>query len=448
MRIDRRTWLKGLAGLALSVPFLRPASTLAASGPCRRVIFFYYPDGVVGPSQNGEASKWHPTGSENNFQLSPLLAPLAPYQDRSLFFRGLTMGPTDSGSHPGGAKKLLTATDHGNGESIDQLLARTAGSAAPFRHLYLGAQATAGGASGDKLISYPSAGQSITPEDDPLAAFELMFGDWMGGNEQEGESPGPQIDPIAVSVIDGVLDDMHRLRARMGNVEKTKLDLHLEALREVEDRIKKAGVGGGGPGAPTCEDPSLDGSFAGQLHAPEQFPAILRAQMDLAVLATACGMTNVAVIQAAHHTSELLMSRFEGTALHDPDFDMRSHQASHYGASHDPAKKEYAMYYAQRLWWTEQLAYLLGELDARPEGEGTMLDHSLVVMCTEVCDGNTHLHDDMPIALFGGAGGALSTGKLIDAGGRRHADLWISVAHAMGEMIPSFGDSSMGPLVS
>ena len=77
-----------------------------------------------------------------------------------------------------------------------------------------------------------------------------------------------------------------------------------------------------------------------------------------------------------------------------------------------------------------------------------MVAASLVVMCTEVCDGNTHLHDDMPIVLCGGAGGAFSTGKLIDAGGRRHADLWISVAEAMGEMIPSFGDVSSGPLLS
>jgi hypothetical protein len=169
--------------------------------------------------------------------------------------------------------------------------------------------------------------------------------------------------------------------------------------------------------------------------------------MDLAVLATACGMTRVAVIQAAHHTSELLMSRFEGTPLYDPSFDMRSHQASHYGASHDPQKKEYASYYAQRVWWTEQLAYLLAELGARPEDGGTMLDHSLVVMCTEVCDGNTHLHDDMPFVVAGGAGGAFETGRLIHTGGRRHADLWISVAHAMGEMIPSFGDASTGPLL-
>ncbi len=434
----RRDWLKGLAAAALAAPLWTPETTVAASGPCKRVIFFYYPDGVVGPSQNGEASKWHPTGSEHNFSLPPLLAPLAPFKDKCVFFRGLTLGGTDSGSHPGGAKKLLTAVDGGDGESIDHLLARTAGANAPFRHLYLGAQANVAGASGDKHISYPSPGQSITPEDNPLAAFELMFGDVSTG----GGDQGPVVDEVAVSVIDGVLGDMARLRARLGTVEKAKLDLHLEALREVEKRIKTPG---GGIGGPSCEDPAL--AFdAGDLYAPERFPALLRAQMDLAVLSTACGLTDVVVIQAAHHTSELLMSRFEGTEMYEPSFDMRSHQASHYGASHDPGKKEYAMFFAQRKWWMSQLAYLLAELDARPEGDGTMLDHSLVVTCTEVCDGNTHLHDDMPILLSGGAGGALSTGRLLDTGGRRHADLWISVAHAMGEMLTSFGDASSGPI--
>jgi hypothetical protein len=106
--------------------------------------------------------------------------------------------------------------------------------------------------------------------------------------------------------------------------------------------------------------------------------------MDLMVQAMACGMTRVGVIQASQHTSELIMSRFMGTPMYDPGFDMRSHQASHYGASHDLAHREYLAFKQQRRWWIEQLAYLLGSLAARPEGEGTMLDYSLVLCCTEV----------------------------------------------------------------
>jgi len=79
-----------------------------------------------------------------------------------------------------------------------------------------------------------------------------------------------------------------------------------------------------------------------------------------------------------------------------------------------------------------------------PDGDGTMLDSSIVVMCSEVCDGNTHLHDDMPFVLAGGASGRISTGRLIDTGYRRHADLWVSVANAMGQPTEWFGDASGG----
>src|SRR5439155_387040 len=118
-------------------------------------------------SQAGDASLWTMAGS---------LAPLAPYQNQCVFFSGLSMGPTDSGSHPGGAKKLLTAADYGNGVSIDQHLAQSIGSGDPFPLLYLGAQANANNASGDMHISYVAPGFTTPPEDDPNAAFQRVFG--------------------------------------------------------------------------------------------------------------------------------------------------------------------------------------------------------------------------------------------------------------------------------
>src|SRR5690606_33490247 len=177
--MNRRRFLQGLGAIAAGAAFsqLHPPAIRAAGGLCKRVIFFYHPDGVVGPSQNGDSSQWHASGSEHSFTLGAAMAPLAARKNDCVFFNGLTMGPTDSGSHPGGAKKLLTASDNANGPSIDQVLAQTAGAGAPWKHLYLGAQANADGASSDKHISYPTAGQSIPPEDDPKKAFSLLFGD-------------------------------------------------------------------------------------------------------------------------------------------------------------------------------------------------------------------------------------------------------------------------------
>jgi hypothetical protein len=431
-RPTRRDVLAVTGAAAIALPFVRK---LAGAGPpstaARRLIVFYFPDGVAGASQDGEPSLWHPTGSETGFVLPAVLAPLSPYRDRCVFFRGLSMGPTDSGSHPGGAKKLLTASDGGNAMSIDHRLASTVGAADPFRHLYLGAMANQNGASGDKHVSYVAPGVTIAPDDDPVAAFARVFA---GAGDTPGDDHGREL-----SVLDRARTELAALRDRLGTVDRTKLDLHLEAVREVENRIASGA---------SCTNATIDdaGITPDTLYAPERFPQILRAQTDLMVQAMACGLTRIGVIQSSHHTSELIMSRFPGTPMYDPSFDMRSHQASHYGPRHDPARREFRDFVAQRLWWVEQLAYLLGELAARPEDGATMLDHSLVLCCTEVCDGNTHLHDDMPFILAGGGSGTIRAGRLHDAGGRRHADLLIAIAHALGDPIASFGDSSSGPL--
>lgn len=436
--VSRRGLLKALGGAAIALPFydLLRARPARAAVTAKRVIFFYFPDGVALPTGGSSLQNdFHAQGSGGDFQLSAQQEPLAPFKGDCVFLRGLSLGPADQNSHPGGAKKLLTGVDGGYGQSLDQYLAGTAGASAPWHHLYLGAQSKKSKdapLASDAYISYPSAGQSIVPEDDPLAAFTSLFGQ---GGGQPGQA-GP--DPVDVSVIDGVLDDMNSLKARLGGVEKTKLDLHLEALRETEKRIK----GMGGPLPATCDSPVAPAVDGGKLYDPAAFPDVLRAQMDLMVLAMACGLTKVGTLQASYHTSELLMSRFEGTELYTPGNDTGSHKASHYGTMDNPL---YPVFVKQCRWWMAQLAYLLDALDKRPDGDGTMLDTSLVVACTEVSDGNTHSHDDMPFLLGGRANGRLSTGRALSYNGARHSNLLSSIAHAMGEEV-CFGQECSGPL--
>jgi hypothetical protein len=245
------------------------------------------------------------------------------------------------------------------------------------------------------------------------------------------------------SVLDTDLADLTELQARLGAVEKSKLDLHLEALRDLEKRL----AGGGAVGGAACSTvaPGSIGMIDGStLYDAGHFPQILRAQIDVMVQAMACGLTRVGVIQASQHTSDLIMSRFaEDPALYTPSFDMRSHQASHYGVSSD---SKFSAYVAQVRWFVAQLAYLLGALQQRPEGDGTMLDYSMVLACSEISDGNTHKHDNMPFLLAGGGGGALRTGRILDVGYRRHGDLYLAMAKAMGADRMSFGDASQGIL--
>ncbi len=448
--INRRQLLAGGGSALLFGNLLRRKSRRAYADHegerAQRLIVFYFPDGIVGASQSGEPSWWHAYSEGGGVGLPAQLASLEPYKNRCVFFRGLSMGGTDAGSHPGGARKLLTGVDGGNGMSIDRYLASTVGADRPYRHINLGAMANHNGASGDKHISYPSAGVSAPPEDNPAAAFSNLFGDVQPGTGGGTGEPSAKA-RRRLTAIDFAKGDLERLRSDLDDREQAKLSLHLEAFREVELRLGGMGGGGGSTGT-DCSMPyvNLDGVDQGLLYDPARFPAILRAQTDVMVQAMACGLSRVGVIQGSHHTSELIMSRFEGTEMYDPGFDMRSHQASHYGASHDLGHREFRDYVAQRTWWAEQFSYLLQELDARPEGDGSMLDHSLVLLCSEVSDGNTHSHDDMPFILAGGGGGTIRTGQLWQSGYHRHGDMLAALAHAMGEPVGGWGQNSGGPL--
>lgn len=452
MNSNRRGFLKALGGAALALPFyelLRRGERRAeAGGVAKRVIFFYFPDGAAIPTNNGDLSQnWHATGSEQSFQLSKQLEPLATaipgksYKDACVYLSGVSMWGSDVNNHPAGARKLLTGRNAGDGQSIDQYLAGTAGASSPWHHLYLGAMATKDGADNSKCIVHPDgSGNSITPIEDPRVAFQSLFGGAPGG--QPGQPAGP--DPLKVSVIDGVLGDMKRLQAQLGSVEKSKLDVHLDSLREVEKRIKAPGMATT-PSA-TCQSPSVGQVSDADLKNEPKFPDVLRAQMDLMVLAMACGLTRVGTLQASHHTADLNMALFPGTpmAMLNPN-GMRSHEASHYGSTGD---QKFTAFVAQIRWWVAQYTYLLDKLASTPEpaGGGTMLDSSLVVLCTEVSDGNTHSHDNMPFVLGGGAGGAIKTGRLLQYQNQPHSNLLVSIAHAMGQQIGSFGESSSGPL--
>ena len=505
MKLSRRRLLQGVLGAASALPFGLAARRLARADACgraSRVIFFYFPDGIAGRSQNGDPSLWSPSQSGGTINLGELLMPLGALASECVFLNGMSMGSTDEGSHPGGAKKLLTGVDGGNGESVDQYLARTVGHASPFRHLYLGAMATQNNASGDKFISYPSAGVTIAPEDDPVNAFRRIFSgagsvgpsptvdggvtspvdastptdsgasDAGVGSDAGATTPVPATDNVGDGLaLDTSITDLMELRAALGGVERTKLDVHLDALHEVQDRLRNlamttpvtptdagsmvmlpgtdAGMSMMASAPPaSCASPTLgfDPPTGAGLFAPENFPGVLRAQIDTMVLAMACGMSRVGVIQSSQHTSELIMSRFRGSEMYDPMFDMRSHQASHYGARQDRTNRLFTDYVKQIRWWVSQFAYLLEALRARPEGDGTMLDHSLVLLCSEVSDGNTHSHHDMPFVLAGRGGGCVSPGRVLNLDGRRHGDLLATIAQAMGANVPTWGDAGSGIL--
>jgi hypothetical protein len=442
MKLTRRRWVQCVLA-ASALPFARDARG-GPRGQAQRLIVFYFPDGVAGRSQDGQEGLWDARMAGGEVVLSELLEPLGDLKRECLFLRGLSLGPTDEGSHPGGAKKLLTGVDGGQGESIDQFLARTVGAGSAFRELYLGAMAGQNNASGDKYLSYPRAGTTVAPEDDPLRAFRRLF--------PGGPTPTPEVpaeDPNAESrrAVETALMDLTELGATLGAADRSRLEVHTDALREVSRRMT-LGMPSGTPSGDGCASPrlALEPVPEGRRYDPERFPEVLRAQTDVLVQAMACGLTRVGVLQASQHTSELIMSRFRGTDFYDPGFDLRSHQASHYGPRQDRTNRLFTDFVKQRRWWVAQFRYLLEQLRARPERGGTMLDHSVVWLCSEVSDGNTHSHREMPFVLAGRAGGRITPGRVLSFPGRRHGDLLATLARALGSDVERWGDGAAGLL--
>ncbi len=228
------------------------------------------------------------------------------------------------------------------------------------------------------------------------------------------------------------------LRSRLGSVERDKLDYHFESLSSLESRLSWEAASCG------SQEPELGAITDGNLYESSSFPHVLDAQFDIAVLAMECGLSRVSVIQSSCHSSQLVMSEFEGEEFYDPNDSVSSHDASHYGEAHDWDNPTFVTFVQQRAWFARKFAELLERLESRPEGDGTMLDHSIVVLMSEVSDGATHSHSNMPFIVAGGAGGAWSTGRLMDAEGYTNGNLWISIAQAMGANLSTFGDFAEG----
>ena len=418
IHLHRRQFLKRMA-LATLVPLstgVRIRPVLAGTAP-KRVIFFYIPDGCI-------PALWHPSGSEFDFTLSQMTEPLDTVKDRCVFVSGLNMYEGGA-THQGGMAKALT----GNGPmSLDVFLGEQIGGFTPLSSLLLGVASSHENGSG--YFSYLPGRIPRTPQDNPVAAFDNVF-----GSQRDGDSgPNPQL-----SVLDSALAELNSLRSRIGTAERAKLDLHLSALREVEVRLQDA-TNAGALGCSTNtfnqEGFTVPEGYHGYprlYNREEYFELVGKLQMDLATLALSCDMTRVIGLQWSHPVSPTRMA-WTGSS-------QRHHDASHYGHVGSATAANFVL--LQR-WYMEQLRYLINQLNSRPDGDGTLLDHTLILVFSELGDSNLHSHKNMPFILAGGAGGALSTGRYVNYNGDAHTKLLVDIANAMDVSINTFGYSGHG----
>ncbi|MDP3857572.1 MAG: DUF1552 domain-containing protein [Stagnimonas sp.] len=418
-----RGFVAGAASLPLSALLMRTARA-AASAP-QRLICFYMPDGCY-------PTAFHPSGSLTNFTLPGMTAPLEAWKQDCVFIRGLDMYSGGS-THEGGVRKVLTATGD---LSIDVLVGQSYKQATPHASVHLGVGSSH--ENGGNYVSYLGKDQPITPEDNPLRAFERLFG-----------APGEVEDIVArrrLSILDAVKRDISGLQTRLGTTEKQKLDTHLESVRAVENRILAAAEESQG----MCSDPAWNqggwavpagyNSYPQYYNRDDQFATVGQLQMDTAVLALACDLTRSVTLQWSHAVSGTSHERETGVGT-------RHHDASHFDENSASSVEQFTKLQA---WYTGRLAYLLNALRQQPAEDGrTLLDNTLVLLHSELGHSSRHDHSDMPFILAG-HGGGLAGGRFLDLrktnnnGNETHAKLLVSIANAMGIPINSFGYTGHG----
>ncbi|HXK18543.1 MAG TPA: DUF1552 domain-containing protein [Polyangiaceae bacterium] len=435
-RISRRNVLRAASGALLALPLLpslRSSARAQAVTPPKRFVTMYTPNGVIHEG-------WWPTAgsSDTDFQLSLSHEPLKTYQDRLLILSGIEMKVASAadgagGPHQRGIGGLFTNTQLGQGAfvdgcgrtagwatgiSIDQRIAAAIGAGSPVASLQLGVRATENDVQG--RISYAAAGMPLPPLATPLDVYKSVFQDFLPPAVAPGEDAARALLTQRRSVLDAVASEFGALQTRLSAQDRQTLDAHLTLIRDVERRLS-IGIGDcQKPPEPAVLDPVSE----------VDMPTIAELQLDLLAVAFACDLTRVASFEISTALNRIrypwVNSLGEGHAL------------SHSGAG-DPDSK--AQLLARQNWHSTLIARLFDRLALIAEGDGSVLDNTLLFWGNEVSLGTTHSHDNMPFVVAGGKW-AFRTGRYVQyTGNPTHGDLLVSLLNAMGVSDKTFGDA-------
>lgn len=432
--LSRRAVLRGM-GAAVSLPLLDamvPALTAesrTAAAPVRRMAVFYTPNGMA-------MGYWMP-GTEGALeQLPPTLKSLNSARQHVTVVSGLdhTTAPLakQGGEHAKSSGCFLTATTYDArnqtdviaGISVDQMVARKLGQSTQLASLELSldspmvlGQCNNTACSLVNNISWRTATLPNQPENDPRAVFERMFGT---ATSTDAKARMSRIERDR-SILDFVMGELRQLEGRLGPSDRVSLDEYVESVRDVERRIQKATEQN------TRELPVVDQPMG----IPRNFSEHARLMMDLLALAFQTDLTRVATFMFANEVSSRAYPEIGISESHHP---LSHHQ-------NDPGKIERLHHLNE--FHVQQFAHLVSRMGATPEGNGVLLDQSLLIYGTGISDSNTHLYDDVPIAVVAGAGTGIRGGRhLRNAAGTRLGNLWLTVLQAMDVPAEKFGDSS------
>jgi hypothetical protein len=434
VRFGRRSVLHGIVAGAIGLPWLETfaGKTASAAAPLpTRFVAMFSPNGTI-------FERWVPTGSEMSFALSSILAPLEPHKDDLVVIAGVDQMGMGGDGHQNGMGGMLTggallpgrfagvgAPPAGwcESASVDQRLADVIGRGLPFRSLELGVQT--GAADNWGRMVYRGRNRPLPPREDPARTFDDVFGPAvLDPAERERRTTRRE------SILNRVKNELARLSAEVGTADRQRLEQHLTYLREVESRLAAQSQG-----IAECTVPARPATPA---PGPDAYGATGEMQIDLLVLALACGQTRVATFQWSRSVSDL---RFTWLGIDDGH-----HALSHLPDTDTLAQDKLA---AINTWYAERFASLVQKLKSYEEGEGTLFDQCLLIWCNELARGNVHSRIDAPYVLAGSAGGALRTGRFLRySGDVPHNNLLVSILNTFGVPDTTFGrrEWCTGPL--
>jgi hypothetical protein len=431
-KMARRTMLKGL-GASLALPMLDsmiPALS-AASTPAPRLGWVYVSHGVIW-------DQWKPTKIGRGFELTPNLKPLANVNGLFNILTGLSHLEADtkgdgSGDHTRASAAWLTgvhAYDRTRpgvevklATTADQLAAQVIGKNSQIPSIELTVDTASAGScdSGDcfyvNTVSWRNPSTPNMCENQPRVVFERLFGD--GGSSAQRLARAKKTG----SILDSVMEEASGLAASLGNSDRSKLGEYLDSVRDIEQRIQ-----GSETHAQSLELPDRPVGI------PASFEEHTKLMFDLQIMAFRADLTRV---------FSLIMAR----ELSGRTYPMIGIPGQHHLISHHRDDAELMSQKARiDTYHVQMLAYLLEKMQATPDGDGTLLDHSLIMYGSGMGNGNLHRHSDMPVLLAGKLGGKFKTGYHMDYKmDTPMANLLVAILDKAGVPIEKMGDST-GPL--
>ena len=435
--LSRRAALKGI-GVTIALPFLEAMAPLASSvmaaepvakSAPKRLVFVYFPNGVI-------LDAWKPTGEGREFQLGPTLSALEPFKSNMLVFSNLAdFNARGGGAHACTMPAYLSGTSivktAGNdiraAVTCDQIVAQRMSNATRFSSLELGCDFgqqdgfcdTGYSCVYQTNLSWRSPTTPAPKEVNPRIVFDRLFA---GESAKETSITQQQREVMNLSILDFVREQAAQINRSLGTADRRRMDEYLTSIRDIERRIQ----------APPADLPA---NVANGMPRPTRVPTLFRDHFrlmtDMLILALQADMTRVATV----------VMGTEGTRRAYPELGFTE---EHHGVSHHrgaPGLKEKFIKINEHH--VGEIAYFIDRVSKAQEGDGSLLDNSMIVYGSGMADGNAHAHADIPTLLFGKGGGTVDPGRhVVCPPNTPICNLWLSLMDRMGVEQERFGDST------